>query len=159
VTLNNSSQSVGDWATVRNLTVNSGTNPLAVPAGAYGNFTANSGGFVLGVAGATQPSVYHFQSLTLNNATNVQVVGPVIVVLGQGLGVNGGAIGNSEHPGWLTLNLFNGGLTLNTGADAFGYVSAPAGAIAVNGNCEVRGVVAADRLTINNNGAVLMPAP
>src|SRR5262249_39203633 len=36
VTLNNPSDPVGDWATVRNLTLNSNAGQVAAPAGAYG---------------------------------------------------------------------------------------------------------------------------
>ena len=43
VTLNNPSDPVGDWATVRNLTLNSNAGQVAAPAGAYGDFTANGG--------------------------------------------------------------------------------------------------------------------
>src|SRR5262245_53148582 len=43
VTLNNSNNPVGDWATVRNLTLNSNAGQVAAPAGAYGDFTANGG--------------------------------------------------------------------------------------------------------------------
>jgi rhamnogalacturonan endolyase len=159
VHLNNANQSVGDWATVRNLTLNNRVGPIAVPAGAYGDFTANGGGFVLGVAGATQPSVYHFSRLVLNGSAQVQVVGPVIVVLGNGLAVNGGVVGNAAQPQWLTLDVFNGGLTLNGGGDLHGYVSAPSGTIMVNGNSVITGVVAADRLTLNGNAELSMPAP
>ena len=45
VSLNNSSQAPGDFATLKNLTLNGNVGPIAVPPGAYGNFTANSGGY------------------------------------------------------------------------------------------------------------------
>ncbi|HEU0172735.1 MAG TPA: hypothetical protein VFV58_00605, partial [Blastocatellia bacterium] len=68
MTLNNSSDPVGDWATLRNLTLNSNVGQIAAPAGAYGDFTANGGsGFTLGVAGSVLPTVYYFQRLTLNS--------------------------------------------------------------------------------------------
>ncbi len=153
VTLNNPGESVGDWATVRDLTLNQNAGRIAVPAGAYGNFMANGGsGFILGVPGAQEPSVYYFQRITLNIQTAVEVVGPVVVVLANGIDVNGGTIGNPDNPAWLTLNIYNGGLTLNGGASAYGYVSAPRGAVMINGNCQVVGGVASDRLVINSNG-------
>src|SRR5215470_17657279 len=152
VTLNNAGQGVGDWATVRNLTLNSNVGQIAAPAGAYGDFAANSGsGFTLGVAGATQPSVYYFQRLSLNNQAQLEVIGPVIIVVANSVSVNGGVIGNADHAAWLTFNMYAGGLTLNGGANVYGYVAAPGGAVAINGNCQIVGGMASDRLTINNN--------
>ncbi|HEY9432742.1 MAG TPA: hypothetical protein VI260_14855, partial [Blastocatellia bacterium] len=160
VTLNNSSDPVGDWATVRNLTLNSNAGQVATPAGAYGDFTANGGsGFTLGMSGAVLPSVYYFQRLTLNSQARIEVVGPVIVVVANGVSVNGGAIGSADHPAWLTFNLYAGGLTLNSGANVYGYVAAPRGAVGINGNCQVVGGLASDRLTINSNGRLRLLAP
>jgi rhamnogalacturonan endolyase len=160
VTLNNASDPVGDWATVRNLTLNSNAGQIAAPAGAYGDFTANGGsGFTLGVAGAVMPSVYYFQRLALNSQAQIQVVGPVIVVVANGVSVNGGVIGSADHPAWLTFDVYAGGLTLNGGANVYGYVAAPRGAVVINGNCQIVGGVASDRLTINNNGRLRLLAP
>jgi rhamnogalacturonan endolyase len=160
VTLNNSSDPVGDWATLRNLTLNSNVGQIAAPAGAYGDFTANGGsGFTLGVAGSVLPTVYYFQRLTLNSQARIEVVGPVIVIVANGISVNGGVIGNADHPAWLTLNIYAGGQTLNGGANVYGYVTAPRGAVAINGNCQIVGGLASDRLTINNNGRLRLLAP
>ena len=160
VTLNNSSDPVGDWSTVRNLTLNSNAGQIAAPAGAYGDFTANGGsGFTLGVAGAVLPSVYYFQRLTLNSQARIEVVGPVIVVVANGVSANGGVIGSADHPAWLTFNIYAGGLALNSGANVYGYVAAPRGAMVINGGCQVVGGLASDRLTINNNGRLRLLAP
>jgi autotransporter-associated beta strand protein len=153
VTINNSSQSVGDWTTVRNLTINASALQFAVPAGAYGDFTANNGSrFTLGIADSTTPTVYYFQRFTLNGQASIQVVGPVLVVVANGFNVNGGDVGNSVYPAWLTLNIFSGGLTLNSGADVFGYVTLPAGTLTINGNCQLVGGAAANGLTVNSAG-------
>jgi len=145
---------------VRNLTLNSNAGQVAVPAGAYGDFAANGGsGFTLGVAGAVLPSVYYFQRLALNSQARIEVVGPVIVVVANGVSVNGGVIGSADHPAWLTFNIYAGGLTLNGGANVYGYVAAPSGAVAINGNCQVVGGLASDRLTINNKGRLRLLAP
>ncbi len=160
VTVNRAGDPIGEWATVRNLTLNSNVGQIAVPAGAYGDFTANGGsGFTLGVAGAVLPSVYYFQRLTLNNRAGIEVVGPVIVVVANGVSVNGGAVGDADHPAWLTFNVYAGGLTLNSEAQVYGYVSAPRGAVTVNGNCQIVGGLASDRLTINTNGRLRLLAP
>jgi hypothetical protein len=153
VTINNPSQSPGDWATLLNLTLNGNAGAIAVPPGAYGNFSANgTNGFILGVPGSHVPAIYSFQNLTLNNGAQVQVVGPVLLVVANGFSVNGGLVGNSAHPAWLALEVFAGDLTLNSGGQVYGYVTALAGTLRINGNCQVTGGGAIDRLTINSNG-------
>jgi len=155
VTLNNASQDAGDFATLRNLTLNGSNIAVAVPAGTYGTFTANGNNrLILGVAGATTPAVYNLQGLTLNGSSEVQVVGPVVINLASGLSLNAG-IGDADHPEWLTLNLAAGGLTLNGGAFCSGSVVAPAGTVLINGNSTLNGRVVCDRLTINSNGLLV----
>jgi len=157
VTLNSPGQNPGDFATLRNLTLNSNAGTVAVPAGTYGTFTANGNtAFVLGVAGATEPAVYNFQSLTLNSSSRVLVVGPVIVNLANGFSFSG-VVGAADHPEWLRLNLAAGGLTLNQGATLDGYVTAPAGTITLNSKTTLQGQVACDRLTLNGSGALVEP--
>jgi hypothetical protein len=61
----NAGQSAGDFATLRNLTLNSNYGSLTVPPGTYGNFIAGSGSaFIFGVAG--QSTTYNLQELNLN---------------------------------------------------------------------------------------------
>ena len=152
VVLNAPGQSPGDFATVRNLTLNGGAGAVAVPPGAYGSLLANGGSaFVLGVAGATEPSVYDLQGLALNGGAALRVVGPVVLVVGAGVTVNGTA-GDAANPSWLAVSVATGGLAVNGGASFHGSVTAPAGAVAVNGT--LRGRVAADRLTVNGAGAL-----
>lgn len=101
VNLNQSGQSVGPWTTLRNLTLNGGVGQIAVPPGAYGDFTANGGSsFILGVAGSTEPTVYHFQRLTLNGQARLEVVGPVVVHVAQISGFSV-SLGEESHPDWL----------------------------------------------------------
>ena len=161
VTLRNSNQSVDDWATVRNLTVQSGVGQIQVPAGAYGDFKASGdSGFTLGVIGTSEPTVYHFQSLTLNSGAQIQVIGRVIIVLGNGFSINGGTVGNSANPAWLTLNIFAGNLSINQGASVYGYVTAPAGIVTINGAGQLVGGLASDGLGINSNAWLrLSPSP
>ena len=158
VSLNNSSQAAGDFGTLKNLTLNGNVGPIAVPPGTYGNFTANSGGFLLGTAGATTPKVYHFQSLTLNGNSRLDVVGPVIVTLANGMSANG-SMGTSANPVWLTLNVASGGLTLNGNVSVHGHVVAPSGTVIINGGSQLVGGLIADRLTINGNGLLKLAAP
>lgn len=147
--------SVGDFATLRSLTLSGGPINITVPPGAYGDFTANTGAaFVLGVSGATQPAVYDFQSLTLNGGSQIKVVGPVIVTCGSSLTLNGGWIGASSSPSWLDLRLPTGSLTLSSGATAYAVITAPNGTITINSGTQLRGHVIADRLSIIGSGVL-----
>lgn len=152
VVLNSAGQSPGNFATLRNLTLNSGVGQIAIPGGTYGDFTANSNsGFSLGVAGATEPTVYHLQSLTLNSRSQLQIVGPVIVTIADDVALSGAA-GNAAHPAWLTLRIAFGDLTLNGGATLHGLVTAPSGTVTINGGCTLVGEVNSDYLIINLGG-------
>jgi hypothetical protein len=155
VTLNHAQQSPGDFATIRNLTLNGNAGTVAVPAGVYGSFTVNgNSSLVLGVEGATEPAAYEFQSLTLNGNTSVQVVGPVTLKLADGITLNG-VLGAAEHPEWLEVQIAKGGLTLNGNATLHGIVTAPNSAVTVSG--VLHGRVSADKLTLNGNGVLADP--
>jgi endo-1,4-beta-xylanase len=152
VVLNAPGQDPGDFATIRNLTLNGGAGPVAVPPGTYGAFMANGpAGFVLGVPGATTPAAYNLQALTLNGGARLQVVGPVIVTLATGAMLSG-AVGVEERPDWLALAIASGGLTLNSGATLNAFVTAPSGVVMVNG--ALSGRLACDRLTVNGSGVL-----
>jgi autotransporter-associated beta strand protein len=157
VSLSNAGQSPGDFATLRNLTLNSNVGPVAVPPGTYGSFNANNNsGFVLGVPGATEPATYHFQNLTLNSKASLQVVGPVIVVLNGGFSTNA-TMGAADHPEWLELRIAGGGLSLASNVTVHAIVVAPAGTITLNDNAVIRGRVLADRLILNDSSLVAEP--
>jgi hypothetical protein len=149
VTINSPGQSVGTWATVRNLTLNSNVGSYTVPAGTYGAFTANGGGaFVLGVAGATQASVYNFEDITLNSFSNLYVVGPVVVNVANRVTLNSSCVmGSAANPRWLALNVSRYDVTIN-GGEINGLVRAPAGSVTVSAG-RLRGSVSSDRLTVN----------
>jgi len=150
VTLNRSTDPIGNFATLRDLTLNSNVGRIAVPAGTYGNFTANgTSSFVLGVAGGTVPAVYNLQNLTLNGSSKVEIVGPVILTLANGATFSGSA-GNAAHSAWLELRIASGGLTLNKSAQMHGRVVAPNGTVSAS-DALIDGTVAADRLTLNGS--------
>ncbi len=154
VTLARPNDGAGDFATIRNLTLNGNAGVVAVPAGVYGHLTANGNSrLVLGVTGATQPSVYELQALTLNGQASLQIVGPVKLKLARGTSING-TIGSVDHPEWLELEIADGGLTLNGGAMVHAIVTAPNGAVTVSGT--LHGRISADRLTLNGG---LIDAP
>ncbi|MDD3180673.1 MAG: Ig-like domain-containing protein [Opitutaceae bacterium] len=159
ITINSAGQSIDDWKTVRNLTLNSRAGQRAVPPGTYGDFTANGdSGFTLGAADGTVPSVYNFQHLTLNGQARFHVVGPVIVNLANGFAVNG-AMGSPAHAAWLALNVHSGAIVLSNGSNLCGYFTAPGSAVTLNGNSQLIGGLVCDRLTINGNGRLRLIAP
>jgi autotransporter-associated beta strand protein len=159
VSLDQPGQDAGDFGTLRNLTLNSNVGAVAVPAGTYGNFAANSGsGLVLGVAGSGVPAVYHFQNLTLNSGASLQVVGPVVIVLNSGL-ATAAPMGAAAHPEWLEIRLANGGLSLAGSVTVHAVVAAPNGSVTLDENASLIGRVSADRLVINGNGLLAEPAP
>jgi RHS repeat-associated protein len=154
VSINSPGQSVGDFTTLRDLTLNSNVGGVTVPPGTYRNFTANSGSsFVFGVAGATQASVYNLNQLTINGGGGLQIVGPVVLTVAQNVTFNGN-VGTSTNSLWLTLQVSSGNVTLNSGVSLFSVVRAPSGQVTVNGNSLLQGSVACDRLTVNGGGTV-----
>jgi hypothetical protein len=93
----------------------------------------------------------------------LQVVGPVVVLLGSGFDISSiyisSIIENSANPNWLTLNIYNGGIALNSGANVYGYVTAPGGTVMIIGNAQIVGGVDCDRLTISNSGRLQLVTP
>lgn len=158
VSLNNSSQSPGDFSTLRNLTLNSNVGPVVVPPGTYGNFISNGNSrLILGVAGSSRPSIYHFQNLTLNSNSALEVIGPVIVTLNGGFSTNS-PMGSAAHPEWFTLRIAGGGLSLNSNGSFHGYLEAPDGTLTLNSNAQFIGGVVCDRLIVNSNGVLRLVA-
>jgi predicted extracellular nuclease len=158
VTLNSGSQSIGDFTTLRDLTLNSGVGQIAVPPGTYGSFTANkNSGFTFGSAGAQAPAIYNLQNLTINSAAQIQIVGPVIINLANGTTI-GGNVGTAAHAEWLELNVASGGITLNGAITFAGIAMAPSGTVALNSKSTWIGRIVSDHLTINGSG-VLEGAP
>lgn len=105
------------------------------------------------MAGATEPSVYNFQNLQLNGTAQVEVVGPIVVTVANGVSLNGSA-GAPQHPEWLTLSIAAGGLTLNGNVTFDGAVVAPHGSVTINGNSTLNGSAACDQLIINGRGVL-----
>lgn len=157
VSLSRSSQSVGDFPTLRNLTLNGNVGTVSVPPGVYGNFTANgTSGFVLGVSGATAPSVYSFQRLTLN-AGALSVVGPVVVTVAESMELTSGIMGNPSHANWLTLRLPSGGLAIEGPAELHGLVIAPNGTVEIGDRGLLAGNLACDRLILDHGTLRVAP--
>lgn len=154
VTLSSFAQSVGDFTSVRDLSLTGSVGQVVVPPGAYGVFTANgAGGFTLGVEGSSQPQTYSFERLVLTGTTEIRVLSPVVVVLGAGMSINGVA-GSSEHPHWLQFRFAAGGLALKGAATVFANVVAPKGALDVAGASQFVGGLSGDRLIVDGGALV-----
>lgn len=152
VVINSAGQSAGNFATLRDLTLNGNVGMFAIPPGTYRRFTANSNsGFTLGVAGASQPAVYNLNALTLNGGARIDIVGPVVLTTATGVTLNA-AMGSSANPLWLSLKVASGGVTLNGGSALYASVTAPSGTVIINGNTSLVGGLACDRLIINSGG-------
>jgi DNA/RNA endonuclease G (NUC1) len=153
VTLNNATQTIGDAATLLNLTLNGNGAQAALPAGAYGYVTLNGNSVLtLGVAGSETVSVYDLRGLTLNGSCLVRIAGPVLLTVGSQLNVNSVVVGSADHPEWLMVRVYGSGLTLNGASKLFGSVLAPDGTVTINGSSILQGELSADRLTINGSG-------
>lgn len=153
-------QTPGNFATLRNLILTGPVGFVTVPPGTYGNLTANAGsGFILGVPGAAESAVYNLQSLILNASSQLQIVGPVTLVLANGTAINfGSTVGDAAHPEWLTVKIAAGGIILNASSTLNGYIVAPTGTVIINANSTITGEVISDRLIINANGVLQEPA-
>jgi len=75
----------------------------------------------------------------------------VILNVASSVTLNGSG-GASGQPGWLELNIFSGGFTLNGHATFNGFVVAPAGTVIINST--LNGGVVSDRLMINGGGVL-----
>lgn len=137
--------------------VNQNKGTLTLTAGNYGQVNAN-GTIIIGVAGATTPSVYSFTSLTFNSNAKLIVVGPVVVTMAGNLTLNSGVtMGDSANPDYLQLNMYNGDFTINSGGAAYGKLVAPNNTVNLNGS--FNGSVVAKTLTINSNGVAFTLPP
>ena len=150
----NRGQDPGDFATIRNLIVNSGYGQLLIPQGTYGAFSANSSsGFTFGVAG--QSTVYNLQSLTLNSNSKLEILGSVTINIQGNVSLSSQTtMGDINSPALLSLNISQGSLTLNSNSTLSGVVKAPNGQVSLNANSILKGLLTCDRLVANSNSKI-----
>jgi hypothetical protein len=157
VTVDAANSTVGDFATIRDLTLDNASTELAVPAGSYGVLTARGGGgFVFGRAGAIQADVYHVQRLMLTANSHLRIAGPVMLVLANGMTVSG-VLGDVDHPEWLTLAFAAGDVNLLPDSRLYGSVVAPDGDVIIESGAAIIGEVVSDRLTIRQDAVLAEP--
>jgi len=155
VSLTNASQSAGDFSTLRDLSLSGNAGAVIVPAGTYGKFSASSRtAFVLGVANATEPSVYNLEELSLSGSSELRLAGPVILNVKNKVSLVGSTLGAAEDPKRMSLRIAGEGLAMSGGAVLYGIVRAPQGLVSITGKSRLRGTVSCDRLQINGNGVL-----
>jgi hypothetical protein len=157
VSLSSPNQSPGPFETLRDLTLNRNVGLITLPEGQYRNFAANTGsGFVLGQPEATEPTVYHLRSLTLNQGAKLVIAGPVILVVAEQVSLNSADVEWRDAASF-QLQVHGGGLTLNGSSNFRGQVLAPTGTVTVNRSATLVGEIISSKLSLNG-GQVIEPA-
>jgi type II secretory pathway pseudopilin PulG len=148
---------------VANVTLNTtSVGSVQLLPGTFGNMTANNNSkFVLGNAADPEtPVVYNFDSLTLNSGGDVVIVGRVIINLRNGFNLSNGAVfGNSDHPDWLQINVWNANVNVASGSSVYGRIFAPNNTIAFNNGSILNGSVSARTLELNSTSVVFSLSP
>ncbi|HEX7152041.1 MAG TPA: PKD domain-containing protein [Thermoanaerobaculia bacterium] len=156
VSLTKETDSAGDFATIRNLSISGKAGDVTVPPGTYGTFSAaGRTAFTFGVAGSTQPSVYNFDSLSFAGGSELHVAGPAVITVKTGASLAGSTLGASDKPSQLVLRVAAGG-TVDVGGNAILYavVRAPEANVVIHGGGRLRGTVTADTLRVDGNGVL-----
>ncbi len=155
VSMTKADDTIGDPATLRHLDISGKAGAVAVPPGTYGRFSASGHtSFVLGVEGATVPSVYNLEELTLSGGSELRVVGPVKLTVKGDVTLTGSSIGAPEDPLRLTLQVAQGTVSVSGNAVLYAIVRNPQGLVSIPGNGRIRGTVTSDRLVVNGNGVL-----
>ncbi len=145
-------RSIDRWDTIRDVVINGNVGGVNVPPGSYGRFIVNAGSqLILGAADVPGSAHYSFEELVLNGSARIDVLAPVVLALHSGLMLNG-ALGESRHPQWLTLKIWEGRVQLNGASSLHGYVQAPRSEVVISGNAELAGGLACERLAVNGRG-------
>jgi len=155
VSVTQAGQNIGDFSTVRDLSLSGNAGTVIVPPGTYGKFVASSRtAFVFGIANATEPSIYNLEELNLSGSSELRLAGPVVLNVKNKVSLVGSTIGAADNPKRLSLRIAGEGLSMSGGAVLYGIVRAPAGLVSITGKSRVRGTVSCDRLQINGNGVL-----
>ena len=154
VVINKKSDLIGDWKSLRDLTINYNVGEIKVPSGVYQNFAVNSNSvLVLGTAGAKSRSLYQFQNLSLNYSSSLKIIGPVEIQV-QLCSAIQGTIGAKCNPEWLLFKSAGASWILNYRSTFYGRVEVPNGTLTINENALFVGTSAANQLTLNRCGTI-----
>lgn len=149
--------SIGNWATVRSLTVSPSNLTINVPPGNYDTFSMNGGNNKLVFSAGT----YNFSgTISLNNGSRVESNGAVTINVGQGLNINNGSylLGANTSSSDVKLNVVGSSLTVDNGSQINALVRAVNANVNFN-NGILRGQIIANYLNINNGQIIASTAP
>ncbi|HYJ88276.1 MAG TPA: hypothetical protein VEW46_19585, partial [Pyrinomonadaceae bacterium] len=143
---------IGNWHTVRDLSVAKPGLTINVPPGNYGTFTVNGNSRLNFTAGT-----YNFaNTFNLDGSASLQATGLVTINVRENLTVNSGSVvlGTYTAPGDVRLNVLGSALKVNGSSQVSAMVRAYNGVIVLNGTSQVRGQVIADSVTLNGGKVV-----
>ena len=148
--LTTATDTAGDFATLRDLTISGKAAPVTVPPGRYGRFSASGRTtFIFGTAGATTPAEYELDSLTLSGGSDLRIAGPVVLTLNNGATLTGSTIGAAESPRQLIVRLAGGALRIEGKSVLYAIVRAPQSTVTIDGGGRLRGTLSCDRLDLS----------
>ncbi|HET7436270.1 MAG TPA: PKD domain-containing protein, partial [Thermoanaerobaculia bacterium] len=155
VSLQSASDSIGDFATLRNLSLSGKAGVVSVPPGTYGAFSATGRtALQLGIANSATPAVYNLDALSFGGGSELRIAGPVVLNVRSGVTLNGSSAGNAEAPSQLRINVAAGQVRLSGTAVLYAVVRAPASTVTLEGSGRLRGTVLSDRLAISGNAVL-----
>jgi RHS repeat-associated protein len=155
VSLTKAGETISDAATLRHLSISGKAGAVAVPPGSYGKFTATSHTqLVFGVEGATVPSVYDLEDLSLSGGSELRLLGPVKLNVRGNVSLSGSTIGAANDPQRLLLSVAQGAVGVTGGGVLYGIIRIPQGSVSIGGNGRIRGTVTCDQLHIFGNGVL-----
>lgn len=154
LTITRAGTDLGDPTTLRNLTLLGEAGEVTVPPGTYGQFAAHGDNiFVLGIANATQPSIYNVQSLDLTGTSSLRLLGPIVINTANKVALTGQARLDT-NPRWLRLNVTAGGVALTGTNILHGIIYAPLAPVTLTGGSTLLGGVIADRIILDGNSFI-----
>ena len=161
VSINHTGETIGDPATLRNLSISGSAGTIAVPPGTYGQFRVSGRNvLVFGDANSQTPTVYNLEELTLTGSSELRLAGPIVLTVKNRVTLSGSTLGAADNPKRLLLKIATGlsdpedALKVTGSAVLYGIVRAPQGTITIEGSGRVRGTVACNYLFVNGNGVL-----
>ena len=161
VSINNAGGTIGDPATLRNLSISGNAGTIAVPPGTYGQFSvAGRNVLVFGDASSQTPTVYNLEELTLTGSSELRLAGPIVLTVKNRVTLSGSTLGAADDPKRLLLKIATpltdaeDALKVTGSAVLYGIVRAPQGTITIEGTGRVRGTVSCNYLFVNGNGVL-----
>jgi len=143
---------IGNWQTVRDLSVSRSGLTVNVPPGNYGTFTVN-GNSRLNFTGGT----YNFaNTFNLDGSASIQATGFVVINVAKSLTVTSGALvaGSYTSPGDVRLNVLGTSVNVNGSSQICGLLRGDNATVTVSGTAQVRGQVIADSLILNGGKVI-----